>query len=334
MNSQFRPQYFIRFMVASLLFMGLSCKENSENENLEVVEVEDTSTIDPFFKLSLAQWSLHKAILDDKTMSAMAFAQTAKEMGFEGLEYVSQLYANDIEKLGMQPVLDSLRAESTTHGLKNVLIMVDGEGDLADPSENNRNEAVEKHKKWVDAAQFLGCHSIRVNAFGTNEPEAWHTALVDGLKKISEYAQTKGINVLVENHGWLSSDVEKLMAVMNEVNMDNCGTLPDFGNFCVKRKEGERWGECEQEYPDIYKGVELMMDKAKAVSAKSYDFDDEGMETKLDYPRLLNIVKDAGYTGFIGVEYEGSRLSEKDGIMATKNLLLNSAKSLSNQASN
>jgi sugar phosphate isomerase/epimerase len=210
--------------------------------------------------------------------------------------------------------------------MHNVLIMVDGEGDLADPDEKARNKAVENHKKWVDAAQKLGCHSIRVNTFGTNDPEIWKVTVVDGLKKLSEYAATKNINVLCENHGWLSSDVPKLMAAIRTVNMPNCGTLPDFGNWCVKRKEGSQWGECEEVYPDKYEGIKMMLTAAKAVSAKSYDFDENGNETTLDYPRIIQLVKDSGYTNFIGVEYEGERLPEKEGILATKNLLLKSAK--------
>ncbi len=135
----------------------------------------------------------------------------------------------------------------------------------------------------------------------------------------------KNINVLVENHGWMSSDAPKVVEVMNTVNMENCGTLPDFGNWCTKRKDGENWGECIEEYPDMYEGIQLLMPFAKAVSAKSYDFDEDGNETKIDYARMIQIVKDAGYTGFIGVEYEGENLTEEEGIIATKNLLLKSA---------
>lgn len=189
----------------------------------------------------MAQWSLHK-YANDENGSPFDFASQAKSMGFEGLEYVSQLYTNDIEALGFDVVIDSLMTLSKTHDVSNVLIMVDNEGNLADPDEAKRNEAVEKHKRWVDAAQKLGCHSIRVNTFGTNDPEIWKTTVVDGLKKLSTYAATKNISVLCENHGWLSSDADKLMIAINDVNMENCGTLPDFGNWCVKRKAGERWG--------------------------------------------------------------------------------------------
>jgi len=327
MNSRFSLSFFIKlcFLISSLLV--LSCKSEADNVDITSERVEAKKEFKPFFKLSLAQWSLHRSILEDKSMSAMDFAKVAKEMDFTGLEYVSQLYSSQIENLGMQTVLDSLLSESKKHELQNVLIMVDGEGDLANPSEEVRNKAVDQHKKWVDAANYLGCHSIRVNTFGSKIPQEWHNAVVDGLTKLSEYAATKNINVLVENHGWLSSDADKLMDAIYAVDMENCGTLPDFGNFCVKRKEGARWGECEEEYKDIYLGVKKMMDKAKAVSAKSYDFNQSGNETKLNYPRLVQIVKDAGYTGYIGVEYEGKRMSEREGIIATKNLLLKAAQS-------
>lgn len=310
-------------LVLSIFLLSLSCKESSKKEVApETAEVEE---VEPFFKLSLAQWSLHKFV-NEQNGDPFLFAKMAKDMGFSGLEYVNHLYAKKIKELGFDKTIDSLKVISELNGMKNVLIMVDGEGDLADPDLVKRNTAVENHKKWVDAAQKLGCHSIRVNTFGTNDPELWHTSVVDGLKKLSEYAATKNINVLCENHGWLSSDAPKLMAAIGAVNMSNCGTLPDFGNWCVKRKAGAQWGECEQVYEDKYEGIKMMMPAAKAVSAKSYDFDEQGNETTLDYPRILQLVKDAGYTGFIGVEYEGSRLDEKEGILATKELLIKSAK--------
>jgi sugar phosphate isomerase/epimerase len=311
-------------LVIGLLMVFTSCKKDQKTETqVEVVENEVNDA--PFFKLSLAQWSLHKYIFEQKG-DPFQFAAMAKDMGFEGLEYVSGLYTKEIEALGFDKTIDSLKSMSELSGMQNVLIMIDGEGDLADPNETARNKAVENHKKWVDAAQKLGCHSIRVNTFGTNDPEIWKVTVVDGLKKLSEYAATKNINVLCENHGWLSSDVPKLMAAIYAVNMPNCGTLPDFGNWCVKRKEGSQWGECEEVYPDKYEGIKMMLTAAKAVSAKSYDFDENGNETTLDYPRIIQLVKDSGYTNFIGVEYEGERLPEKEGILATKNLLLKSAK--------
>ena len=310
------------FTVFSLLV--ISCKENKKTEGDNVAEIKEEA---PFFKLSLAQWSLHKMIEDGK-MDPFDFAQKANELGFEGIEYVSQLYSKKLEDMSMDALLDSLKTKSEQYKVKNVLIMIDGEGDLSSPEEVKRNEAIENHKKWVDAAKFLGCHSIRVNTFGTNDPEEWVKSTEDGLRKLSEYAATKSINVLVENHGWLSSDAPKVVEVIKAVNMPNCGTLPDFGNWCVKRKDGEKWGECLEEYPDIYKGMELIMPFAKAVSAKSYDFNETGDETKIDYTKMLQIVKDAGYSGYIGIEYEGERLSEEAGIIATKNLLIGASKKI------
>jgi sugar phosphate isomerase/epimerase len=280
---------------------------------------------DPFFKLSLAQWSLHRTFNEDG-VDPFKFAEMAKKMGFEGVEYVNHIYTKQIEDLGFDVVIDSLNTLSEIHNMKNVLIMVDGEGDLASPIEAERDEAVNNHKKWVDAAKKLGAHSIRVNTFGTNNPEEWLPAVVDGLKKLSDYAKTQNINILCENHGWLSSDAPLLMKAIAMVDMENCGTLPDFGNWCTKRKEGSIWGECIEEYPDKYEGIEMMLTKAKAVSAKAYDFDENGNETTLDFPRIMELVKDSGYTGFVGVEYEGERLPENEGVIATKDLLLKSAK--------
>jgi len=311
-----------------LLLITLSCKTEKKEDNTKTeTKTEVKMSTEPFFKLSLAQWSLHKYV-NDENGSPFDFASQAKELGFDGLEYVSQLYTKEIEKLGFDKVIDSLITHSKKHKISNVLIMVDHEGDLADPDEAKRNDAVEKHKRWVDAAQKMGCHAIRVNTFGTNDSEVWKTTVVDGLKKLSTYAATKNISVLCENHGWLSSDADKLMVAINDVNMKNCGTLPDFGNWCVKRKEGERWGECLEEYPDKYEGIKKLMPAAQAVSAKSYDFDQNGNETTIDYARMLQLVKDANYKGYIGVEYEGDRLNEKEGIAATRDLLIKAAKAL------
>ena len=311
-------------LVLALLMLSTSCKEAKKTESSATAK--DVAQ-EPFFKLSLAQWSLHRTFNEDGE-DPFKFAEMAKEAGFEGLEYVNHIYAKQIEELGFDTVIDSLNTLSEKQDMRNVLIMVDGEGDLADPDEEVRNQAVENHKKWIDAAQELGCHSIRVNTFGTNDSELWVPAVVDGLKKLSTYAATKDINVLAENHGWLSSDIPVLMEAINKVDMENCGTLPDFGNWCVKRKEGEQWGECLEEYADKYEGIETMLTEAKAVSAKAYDFDEDGSETTLDFPRIMKLVKASGYTGYIGVEYEGNRLSEQEGIQAIKSLLIESAQSL------
>ncbi|OBX27264.1 sugar phosphate isomerase/epimerase [Gelidibacter algens] len=320
-NKIFRT-FCLTFLVTTLL---VGCKETAAKSDQAQVMVGDKA---PFFKLSLAQWSLHRAIQNNE-LDPMDFAEKAKEMGFEGIEYVSGLYTKKLESMGMEALLDSLKAESKAHGIENVLIMIDGEGDLAASDEKERNMAVENHKKWVDAAQFLGCHSIRVNLFGSNNEDEWTSNATKGLKQLAEYGKSKDINIIVENHGGFSSNAELLSSVIRNIDMDNCGTLPDFGNFCMKRESGGNWdGKCIDTY-DNYKGIEEMMPYAKGVSAKSYDFDAEGNETTLDYPRLLKIVKDAGYTGFVGVEFEGSNVSEEKGIELTRNLLLKIGKDLS-----
>jgi sugar phosphate isomerase/epimerase len=316
-----------RIVLFLFLLAFIGCVKEKKKEQKESTQSVAKEEIKPFFKLSLAQWSLHRYVFDEGG-DPFQFAPMAKELGFEGLEYVSGIYTKEIEALGFDKLIDSIKTMSELSGMHNVLIMVDGQGDLADPNEAKRNQAVENHKPWVDAAQKLGCHSIRVNTFGTNDPEVWKVTVVDGLKKLSEYAATKGINILCENHGWLSSDTPKLMEAIHNVNMPNCGTLPDFGNWCVKRKDGETWGECLEEYPDKYQGIEMMLTAAKAVSAKSYDFDENGNETTLDYPRILQLVKNSGYTSFIGVEFEGSEISEEEGIKLTKELLLKAEEQL------
>jgi sugar phosphate isomerase/epimerase len=276
----------------------------------------------------LAQWSLHKAIRDEKSMSPIDFAQKASELGFEGIEYVSQLYLTEIKEMGMDVLLEKLKAKSEEYNVKNVLIMIDSEGDLASTDNAERNKTIENHYKWVDAAKYLGCHSIRVNAHGEGSSEEVAKAAVDGLRKLSDYAAKQGINILVENHGGYTSNGKWLAEVMKKVDRQNCGTLPDFGNFCLTSGYGSiKDANCKETY-DIYRGVEELMPYAKAVSAKTYDFNENGEEKNIDYVKMLQIVKDAGYTGFIGIEYEGDDLDEIAGIKATRDLMLHAAKKL------
>lgn len=325
-------------LISSLFFF--SCK-NSEKKMTSNDEIKEEATLakvpseDLFFKLSLAEWSLHIPI-QNGSLDPMDFAEKAHEYGFQGMEYVSAFYQpgfqnTDDPKAALQKILDTLKAKSEKYQLRNVLIMVDNEGELATSDKNQRKEAVENHKKWIDAAQFLGCHSIRVNLFGSNEAKEWKNNSVKSLQQLCDYASSKGVNVLVENHGYLSSNAELLAEVMKGVDRPNVGTLPDFGNFCLKREGGARWdAKCIEEYPR-YKGVKEMMPFAKGVSAKSYNFNDQGEETLIDYGKMLQIVKDAGYHSYIGVEYEGEEMPPEEGIMATKKLLIEKAKQLTAQ---
>jgi len=279
-----------------------------------------------FFKISLAQWSLHKTFFDGK-LDNLDFAAKAKnDFGIEAIEYVNQFFKDKAED---QTYLAEMKKRAADNGVKSLLIMIDGEGGLGDTDDAKRKEAVENHYKWVEAAKFLGCHSIRVNAYGEGMAADVGKAAINGLGSLAEFAAKSDINVIVENHGGYSSNGMWLSNVMKQINLPNCGTLPDFGNFCLKQTEEEKWADrtCLDEY-DRYKGVRELMPHAKAVSAKSHDFDENGNETKTDYKQMLEIVKNAGYTGYIGVEYEGSKLSEDEGIKATKALLERAGKSL------
>ena len=268
-------------------------------------------------EISLAQWSFHKA-LQDSSMTHLEFIKTAGSMGFTGVEYVSSFFKDHVTDTAY---LDEMSAIAVASGVKQLLIMVDGEGYLADTDDLQRKYAVLNHYKWIDAAARLGCHSIRVNAHGEGSPDEVKEAGVTGLSDLSDYAALKNINVIVENHGGYSSDGMWLTSLIQKVNKPNCGTLPDFGNFCLKRENNEMWNAPCLEWYDKYKGVSEMMPFAKAVSAKSYDFDENGNETTIDYQKMLQIVKEAGYDGFIGVEYEGVKLDETSGIKATKALI-------------
>ncbi len=262
----------------------------------------------PLFKISLAEWSLHNALFKKK-MTNLDFPVAAKkEYGIDAVEYVNQFFK---DKARDEKYLAELKKVCADNGVTSVLIMCDGEGNLGDPDEKKRNQAVENHHKWVEAAKYLGCHSIRVNAYSKGSYEEQLNLAADGLRKLCEYGDKYGINVIVENHGGLSSNGEWLTAVMKKVDHKRAGTLPDFGNFRLEKGK---------EY-DRYKGVKEMMPFAKGVSAKSHDFDDKGEETHTDYHRMMAIVLNAGYRGYVGVEYEGNKLSEPDGIRATKRLL-------------
>jgi sugar phosphate isomerase/epimerase len=258
----------------------------------------------PLFLLSLAQWSLHRAFFGKK-LDPLDFAKIAKQdYGIDAVEYVNQFSKGKAED---KKFAAELKKRADDNGVQSVLIMCDGEGALGDPDEKKRQKAVENHYKWVELAKYLGCHSIRVNAHSGGSPEEQMSRAADGLRKLTEFGAKHDLNVIVENHGGLSSNGEWLAGVMKKVDHPRCGTLPDFGNF-------------PKGY-DRYKGVELMMPYAKGVSAKSHDFDDKGNETATDYRRMMKIVLDAGYHGRVGIEYEGGKLSEPDGIRATKKLL-------------
>lgn len=267
----------------------------------------------PLFRISLAQWSLHKLLFAGEIQN-LDFAAEARAMGFDGIEYVNAFFKDKAED---KSYLRQMNARAADNGVTQLLIMCDGEGNLGDADEQARTQAVENHRKWIAAAKVLGCHSIRVNAASSGSYEEQQKLAADGLRRLTEVAAPHGINVIVENHGGLSSNGAWLSGVMKLVDHPMCGTLPDFGNFCM---DWSRSSEPDAWY-DRYKGTGELMPFAKAVSAKSHEFDAEGNETGTDYRRMMKVVLDHGYHGWVGVEYEGGKHSPRDGSMLTKQLL-------------
>jgi L-ribulose-5-phosphate 3-epimerase len=263
---------------------------------------------EPLFRISLAEWSLHEALGAGK-LDNLDFPRTAAEdFGIRGVEYVNSFFkdrAND------QGYLLTLKDRCDAVGVKSLLIMCDEEGRLGDPDDEVRTQAVENHYRWVEAARVLGCHSIRVNAESEGSWDEQRDLAADGLVRLAEFADGYGIDVIVENHNGLSCNGRWLSSVIEAADHRRLGTLPDFGNFRIS--DSERY--------DNYRGVQQLMPYARAVSAKTNDFDASGNEVNLDYERLIRIVLDSGYREWIGVEYEGSRLPEPEGIRLTKALL-------------
>jgi len=261
------------------------------------------------FKISLAEWSLHRTLQSGK-IDHLDFCKVAKnDFGLDAVEYVNSFF---FDKAQDQSYLKEMKQRADDLGIESLLIMCDNEGSLGDPDPISRTKAVENHYKWIDAGKYLGCHSIRVNAQSEGEYDEQMKLAADGLSRLTEYGANNNINVIIENHGGLSSNGKWLATLMEKVDHPGVGTLPDFGNFRIQ----------DEEWYDRYKGVEELMPYAKAVSAKSHDFDSHGNEINTDYYKMMNIVLDAGYNGYVGIEYEGSKLDEMAGIQATKDLLV------------
>ena len=264
----------------------------------------------PLFSISLAQWSLNRRLFNGE-LDALDFPVFTREtFGIDAVEYVNQFF---MDKAGDRGWLTQLKRRCDDNGVTSVLIMCDREGNLGDPDAGARTRAVENHYKWVEAAEFLGCHSIRVNAGSAGTWEEQRELATDGLRRLSEFGADHDLNVIVENHGGLSSNGRWLAEVIAGVGLPNCGTLPDFGNFFISRQPPEEY--------DRYRGVAELMPSAKGVSAKSYGFDAAGNETTIDFERMLRIVLDAGYRGYVGVEWEGMTPGDVEGISLTRALL-------------
>lgn len=311
MNKPFSRRDFLATTSAAAALAVASTGNSAFAAKSAISKAEGADEETPF-KISLAQWSLNRELRGGK-MDNLDFAKAAKELGVDAVEYVNQFFKDKAEDT---EYLDQMKQRCDDNGVKSLLIMVDGEGQLGNPNEDARKKAVENHHKWVTAAKYLGCHSIRVNAAsgGTYQEQVQRAA--DGLRSLSEFAAGHDINVIVENHGGLSSNGQWLAQVIRKVDLDNCGTLPDFGNFWI---EWPRNGS-EGNYYDRYLGMAALMPFAKAVSAKAYKFDEAGDEVDIDFHKIMRIVYDSGYRGYVGIEFEGPG-EAKDGIVKTRKLL-------------
>jgi L-ribulose-5-phosphate 3-epimerase len=300
MSGSLDRRSFLRSAAATGAALGLATRSNPL-----LFAAEESQ---PLFKISIAEWSFHRALFDKK-MDNLEFPIVAKrDYGIDCVEYVNQFF---MDKAKDTAYLTELKQRCDDNGVKSGLIMCDSEGDLGDPDDAKRTEAVENHYKWVEAAKFLGCHSIRVNARSAGSYDEQMDLAADGLRRLSEFGAKHDLNVIVENHGGLSSNGAWLVGVMKKVDLPNCGTLPDFGNFRVS----------EDEVYDMYKGVAELMPFAKGVSAKTHSFKADGEETNIDYLKMMKIVLDAGYHGYVGIEWEGDTPSEPEGVRLTKALL-------------
>jgi sugar phosphate isomerase/epimerase len=279
---------------------------------------------DKDIKFSLAEWSFNRALYSGKLDHLDFPAKAKNEFGFAAVEYVNGFFGGkkmDFKAAAKDTAyLNELLKRSRDAGIFNHLLMVDDEGPLSSVNEKERLEAVENHKKWIEAAKFLGCLTIRVNLHGEGSADDRKMASIDSLGRLGEIAGKVGLNVVAENHGSVTSDANWVVDVMKKVNRENVGTLPDFGNFCISQPWGTIQDGCENMY-DIYKGVEQLLPFAKGVSAKTYDFDANGEQPKLDYKRLIGLVKASGFKGYMGIEFEGNTQPEDEGVRNTRILI-------------
>ena len=288
---------------------------------------------DMFFKLAISQFSFASQFWT-KQLDPLEFAAKSKELGISGLDYCSMFFA---DKAKDQQFLGELKKRAADNGSYNLRIMIDGEGVLGDLNDTTRLKAVENHYKWMDAAAIIGCPMIRVNVEGEGAPADVAKAAVDSLGKLIEYGRKQNVDVIVENHVGISCNAGWLAGVMKQVNSKHCGTLADFGNFCINRTKpetndiaGYMKTKCIDEY-DRYKGIEELMPYAKGVHAKSHVFDTNGDDTETDFYKMFKIIKNSGFNGWVSIEYEGGlfKMYTKDskylddyaGVTATKKLV-------------
>ena len=307
------PFFLFTLLSSSLL---LSCQNSTKTKvSDQTTLTTEKTTIE--HKFSLGQWTFHKALFANE-MTTVDFIHKTKELGFQGVDFVNQFFMDKAEDL---PFLDSLKSTLDENKLKATLILIDREGDLGNPNDEERKLAIENHKQWIHAAEYLACPSVRFNAFGNGSADEVMEACVASIGILADYAKTKGIEVLIENHGGYSSDPNWLVSLYKKLNRSNVALLPDFDNWCIERENGERWGTpCINEY-DRYKGMKLLLPFAGTISIKSFGFDEEGKEIKTDFERVFEMVKETGYPEYMGIEFEGDGMPPSEGLKKTLSLI-------------
>ena len=302
------------FILLTLCFTIFSCQNPTDSKKERVEATEESKPLD--IQFSLAQWSYNRDLFAGE-MNNFDFIRKAKEHGFDGVEYVNQFF---MDKADNKPFLDSLKRISKKHQIQNVMIMIDREGDLGDPDEEKRKEAIANHKKWIDAAAYIDCINIRINAHGEGPEDKVLASCVESIEELANYGQEKAVHILIENHGGYSNDAEWLVNLYKEIDHTNISLLADFDNWCIEREDGKLWGSpCIKEY-DRQKGMKEILPYSNGISIKSFEFDKNGFETKMDYPALFKIMKESGYDSYFAIEYEGHNLDSDVGIKKTKAL--------------
>lgn len=245
--------------------------------------------------ISLAQWALVDEVRAGK-WKTVEFAKIAREdFGINGIEYV-----NTLMEVTTETYLKTLKNNAHDHGVTNVLIMVDDEGDGCAETKEGRKQFVVNHRKWIDAAHYLGCRAIRTNCRGSElsarvsreESLKW---AAESYNMLLEYAVPAKIQVLIENHGGLSNDPDWMVALMQAVNNLYFGTYPD-------------WREPSQDF-DNFEYLRKTVPFAKGMSYRNQPTDNLCV-------KMIKLCREAGYRGWYGIESSG-----REAIMKGKQLL-------------
>lgn len=283
----------------------------------DTVKSKDTSGIIQSLKTEphfvLAQWSFNKETFKGE-MNTLDFINVAGELGFEGVEYVNQFFLDKVEDTEF---LDGLKAAAKKANVKSTLLMIDKAGVLGDSDPEKRKDAVEQHKKWMDAAARLDCPTIRVNAHGDGTAQEMMDAVESSVKELSNYGKSIGVGVIIENHGMHSSDGKWLSELVGKVVPYGAGSLADFDNWCIEREGGALWGApCIKEY-DRYQGMKELLPTAKSVSVKAFEFDKDGYPIRTDFKKMFQLIHDAQYDEYLAIEFEGHDMPGLEGVKKT-----------------